>query len=187
MEKVCLEPLFFEFLSTSPLSLSPVHESTQKKNHLDLTLSQNAHFYLFKEKFLAWINYWWSYVDHCFFRNTFYSNQAFFVVAFCRLQWQIVKIEWDRLYARAFCPKTLHSTRKCITLTSQRFWHHKALTSIKKSKMSFKKILKTLEILEKPEAIFNRRLNSNPFHPFKKVGKNSKYLTNIISEPQPDA
>ena len=53
--------------------------------------------------------------------------------------------------------------------------------------MSFKKIVKTLEILEKPEAIFNRRLNSNPFHPFKKVGKNSKYLTNIISEPQPDA
>ena len=42
--------------------------------------------------------------------------------------------------------------------------------------MGFKKALKTLEILEKPEVIFNRRLNSNPFHPFKKVGKNSKYF-----------
>lgn len=44
----------------------------------------------------------------------------------------------------------------------------------KKSKMSLKKTLKTLEILDKPEVIFNRRLNSNPFYPFEKVGKNSK-------------
>ncbi|CAH3179096.1 unnamed protein product [Porites evermanni] len=43
--------------------------------------------------------------------------------------------------------------------------------------MGFKKALKTLEILEKPEVIFNRRLNSNPFHPFKKVGKNKFELT----------
>ena len=45
--------------------------------------------------------------------------------------------------------------------------------------MGFKKALKTLEILEKPEVIFNRRLNSNPFHPFKKVEKNSEYFYQI--------
>ncbi|KAK2569980.1 hypothetical protein P5673_005842 [Acropora cervicornis] len=33
--------------------------------------------------------------------------------------------------------------------------------------------LKTLEILEKPEVIFKRRLKSNPFHPFNNIGGNS--------------
>jgi len=45
--------------------------------------------------------------------------------------------------------------------------------------MGLKKALKTLEILEKPEAIFNRRLNSNPFYPFERVGRNSKYDYNL--------
>lgn len=40
--------------------------------------------------------------------------------------------------------------------------------------MGFLKALKTLEILEKPEVIFNRRLQSNPYYPFDKVGRNSK-------------
>lgn len=44
----------------------------------------------------------------------------------------------------------------------------------KRSKMGFMKALKTLEILEKPEAIFNRRLQSNPYYPFQEVGRNSK-------------
>lgn len=43
-----------------------------------------------------------------------------------------------------------------------------------RSKMGFIKALKTLEILEKPEVIFNRRLQSNPYYPFEKVGRNSK-------------
>lgn len=38
------------------------------------------------------------------------------------------------------------------------------------------KALKTLEILEKPEVIFNRRLKSNPFHPFNNIGGNSKWI-----------
>ena len=42
------------------------------------------------------------------------------------------------------------------------------------SKMGFMKALKTLEILEKPEVIFSRRLQSNPYYPFDKVGRNSK-------------
>lgn len=44
----------------------------------------------------------------------------------------------------------------------------------KGSKMGFMKAIKTLEILEKPEAIFNRRLQSNPYYPFQEVGGNSK-------------
>lgn len=40
--------------------------------------------------------------------------------------------------------------------------------------MGFMKAIKTLEILEKPEAIFNRRLQSNPYYPFQEVGRNSK-------------
>jgi len=38
------------------------------------------------------------------------------------------------------------------------------------------KALKTLEILEKPEVIFKRRLKSNPFHPFNNIGGNSKWI-----------
>lgn len=38
------------------------------------------------------------------------------------------------------------------------------------------KALKTLEILEKPEVIFKRRLKSNPFHPFNDIGGNSKWI-----------
>ena len=49
-----------------------------------------------------------------------------------------------------------------------------ATNRARKIKMGLKKAIKTLEILEKPEAIFNRRLNSNPFYPFEKVGRNSK-------------
>ena len=41
--------------------------------------------------------------------------------------------------------------------------------------MGFKKALKTLEILEKPEVIFNRRLLANPYHPFEKLEGNSKW------------
>ncbi|KAJ7386363.1 hypothetical protein OS493_008484 [Desmophyllum pertusum] len=43
--------------------------------------------------------------------------------------------------------------------------------------MGFKKALKTLEILEKPEVIFNRRLHSNPYYPFEMVGQNKFVLT----------
>ncbi|XP_068677225.1 cation channel sperm-associated auxiliary subunit TMEM249-like [Montipora foliosa] len=43
--------------------------------------------------------------------------------------------------------------------------------------MGFKKALKTLEILEKPEVIFKRRLKSNPFHPFNHTGGNRFVLT----------
>ncbi|XP_029208096.2 uncharacterized protein LOC114971698 isoform X1 [Acropora millepora] len=39
------------------------------------------------------------------------------------------------------------------------------------------KALKTLEILEKPEVIFKRRLKSNPFHPFNNIGGNKFVLT----------
>ncbi|XP_058971785.1 cation channel sperm-associated auxiliary subunit TMEM249-like [Pocillopora verrucosa] len=42
--------------------------------------------------------------------------------------------------------------------------------------MGFKKTLKALEILEKPEAIFNRRLQSNPYHPFNMVERNKFVL-----------
>lgn len=139
---------------------------------------KNTHFYLFKEKFIAWINNKLIVRRPLFLQKYFLSEPGLISGSLLSL-WMTKRKDWDRLGARAFCPKTLHSTRKCITVTSQTFWHHKALTSIKKSirdKMSFKKALKTLEILEKPEVIFNRRLNSNPFHPFKMVGKNSKYF-----------
>ena len=36
------------------------------------------------------------------------------------------------------------------------------------------KKLKTLEILEKPETIFSRRLSDNPFYPFEEMGTNGK-------------
>ncbi|XP_078353268.1 cation channel sperm-associated auxiliary subunit TMEM249-like [Oculina patagonica] len=43
--------------------------------------------------------------------------------------------------------------------------------------MGFMKALKTLETLEKPEAIFNRRLQSNPYYPFEMVEQNKFVLT----------
>lgn len=49
-----------------------------------------------------------------------------------------------------------------------------ATNRARKIRMGLKKAIKALEILEKPEAIFNRRLNSNPFYPFEKVARNSK-------------
>ncbi|KAK3755314.1 hypothetical protein QZH41_014623 [Actinostola sp. cb2023] len=41
------------------------------------------------------------------------------------------------------------------------------------------KTIKSLEILEKPEAIFNRRLTDNPYHPFQRDQDGSKL--NIVS------
>ncbi|XP_022805697.1 transmembrane protein 249-like isoform X2 [Stylophora pistillata] len=43
--------------------------------------------------------------------------------------------------------------------------------------MGLKKALKALEILEKPEAILNRRLQCNPYYPFKMVEGNKFILT----------
>ena len=152
---------FSAFLLTSTLSLSRVHEKhtflpVQRKVYRVNKLQTDRTSTVVSSEIL-------SFGTRPYFRKPFVA----------------LNDKKERLGARAFCPKTLHSASKCITLTSQTFWYHKALTSIKKSirgKMGFKKALKTLEILEKPEVIFNRRLNSNPFHPFKKVGKNSKYF-----------
>lgn len=45
--------------------------------------------------------------------------------------------------------------------------------------MGFPKALKTLEILEKPEVTFKRRLKSNPFYPFNNIGGNSKWISEV--------
>ena len=54
-------------------------------------------------------------------------------------------------------------------------WNEAKYSTRQQFTMGFKKTLKALEILEKPEAIFNRRLQSNPYHPFNMVERNSKW------------
>lgn len=73
--------------------------------------------------------------------------------------------------------KSLDSVRAQIL----RMWRHKGCfcngQDWKAAKMGLlPKALKTLEILEKPEVIFKRRLKSNPFHPFNNIGGNSKWI-----------
>ena len=74
-------------------------------------------------------------------------------------------------YVMKYRARVLTSQRKNDITASYRRSESINATTIT---MGFKKALKALEILEKPEVIFNRRLQSNPYYPFKRVERNSK-------------